>query len=136
MVTPSPVPVVTPDPNLAIGLVEWFIGLIIVILVGLVLFGVLLYKSGQLPHPGPIIVSLSLLTAVALVAGIVTSSQQALTLAATGIGALAGAMTAIYRADPGKAEPPAAEGGNGGSAPVVEGTLGVSPPPDDPLEGA
>jgi hypothetical protein len=62
-----------------------------------VAFGALLVRAGQLPHPGPVVVSLSLLTGIALVGGIVTGSTEVLTLAATGVGAMAGSLAAIYR---------------------------------------
>lgn len=84
-------------PDRAAELLIALLSLLIAIVIALTLFGFVLYKSGSLRHPAPLIVSLSLLTAVALVGGIVTSSPEVLTLAATGVGALAGAISAVYR---------------------------------------
>jgi hypothetical protein len=59
-------------------------------------FGFLLFRAGRLPHPAPIVISLSMLTGAALLLG-AQGSETMLTLAATGFGALAGALSAIYR---------------------------------------
>lgn len=69
---------------------------LILLAAAIILVGVFIVRSGNLPHPGPLIVSLSLLTAIALVGGIATSNGEVLTLAATGLGALAGSVSAVY----------------------------------------
>lgn len=81
--------------------VELTAGLVIalVAIAVVVAFGWMLTLAGRLAHPGPIVVSLSLLTAIALIGGIVTGSGEVLTLAATGMGALAGSLAAIYRTE-------------------------------------
>jgi MFS family permease len=73
------------------------VGLILAGAAAAVAFGALLVYAGRLPHPGPIVVSLSLLTGIALVGGLITGSPEVLTLAATGIGAMAGSLASIYR---------------------------------------
>lgn len=103
-------------PNLDVGL-AWevaalFAFLIAVAIVSLTLFGWLLYRSGQLSHPAPLIVSLALLTAVALIGGMATRSTDVLNLAAVGFGALAGSLAVVFRADRERedAPPPRSEG--------------------------
>ena len=88
------------DPNAAVDLGIWVVVLLIVGVVALVLFGWLLFRSGQLLHPAPLIVSISLLTAVALVSGVVTTNNDALNLAAVGFGALAGSLAVVFRDRP------------------------------------
>jgi hypothetical protein len=67
-----------------------------VVVVAFAAFGFLLFRAGRLPHPAPIVISLSMLTGAALLLG-AQGSETMLTLAATGFGALAGALSAIYR---------------------------------------
>ena len=76
-----------------------------VVTVFFVIFAVLLLRAGRLQHPGPLIVSLSMLTAVALVLGIVRTSEAAIAIAGTGVGALAAALAAVYK-DNGPKNPP------------------------------
>jgi hypothetical protein len=106
------------DPNLAVGFVIWLIALLIIAVVALVLFGWLLYRSGQLSHPAPLIVSLSLLTAVGLVGGLILQNTDALNLAAVGFGALAGSLAVVYR----------------GSKPPNEAPEPPTPAPETPEE--
>jgi hypothetical protein len=89
----------TPDPNLAIEAI--ITQAIAIIFVALAVFGVgvLIMRAGRLSHPGPLIVSLSLLTAIALLGGIIRDSPEVLTLAATGLGALAGSLSAVYQSE-------------------------------------
>jgi hypothetical protein len=72
------------------------VGVIIaVVLAALVIAAISLglFRAGKLPHPAPLVISLSLLAIVALVGGLITGSGDAYTIAATGIGALAGALS-------------------------------------------
>lgn len=101
------------DPNVAAGVLVWIIVLLVASTAAMVLFGWLLFRAGQLHHPGPIVVSLSMLTSIALVGGLLTDSVEALTLAATGLGALAGSLSAIYRARPEEPATPENEEGEG-----------------------
>lgn len=93
------------DPNKAVDFAIWVIALLVVMILAFALFGWLLFKAGQLSHPAPLIVSLSVLTSVALVGGMATGSVEALTLAATGLGALAGSLSAVYTSRPRKLLP-------------------------------
>lgn len=73
-------------------------GIILSLLGVLFLFGWMLYKSATLAQPAPIVASLSMLSVVALIIFGLTNSPEAATLAATGIGAMAGALTSVYAA--------------------------------------
>jgi len=102
-----------PDPQLAAEIIVS--QALAVIFVALAVFGVgvLIIRAGRLRHPGPLIVSLSLLTAIALLGGIIRESGEVLTLAATGLGALAGSLSAVFQTKQGDKqdnEPPT--GGN------------------------
>ena len=66
--------------------------------------GWLLYKAGRERHPTPLIVSLSVLTAIALVGALLGRDSDAYNLAAVGIGALAGSLATVYRME--KKPPP------------------------------
>jgi succinate-acetate transporter protein len=75
-------------------------------MVAFTLFGFFLFRAGRLPHPSPIVISLSMLTAVALLLAAAQESDAFLTIAGTGIGALAGALASIYKAPPDDRKPP------------------------------
>jgi hypothetical protein len=68
-------------------------------------FGVLLVRSlsatisdaARLPAPSALIVALSLLTLVAIIGALLTGDESAWTVGATGIGAMAGSLTAVYQ---------------------------------------
>jgi hypothetical protein len=79
-------------------------GIILSLLGVLFLFGWMLYKSATLAQPAPIVASLSMLSVVALIIFGLTSSPEAATLAATGIGAMAGALTSVYSVSKHKVE--------------------------------
>lgn len=72
------------------------LGLIVaVVLASLVIAAISwgLFRAGRLPHPAPLIISVSLIGLVALVGGLITGNGDAFTIAATGVGALAGALS-------------------------------------------
>jgi hypothetical protein len=54
-------------------------------------------RAATLPDPQPLVVAIALLTLVALLGALVTGNESAYTLAATGLGAIAGALTATYK---------------------------------------
>lgn len=56
-----------------------------------------LVKAGNLPPPAALVTALSVLTMMAIAGGIFSDSQSAWTIAAAGIGALAGSVTAVFR---------------------------------------
>lgn len=57
-----------------------------------------LLRAAVLPHPMAIVIALSILTMLSIVGALVADqlSDQFLTLAATGIGAIAGAVTSSF----------------------------------------
>jgi hypothetical protein len=59
-------------------------------------FGWMLYRTGRLPHPAPLITSLSMLTAIALVGAMLTGDDNVGNIAAVGFGALAGSLASVY----------------------------------------
>jgi hypothetical protein len=69
-------------------------------------------RAASFPDPQPLVVAIALLSLVALLGALVTGNESAYTLAATGLGAIAGALTATYR--------------DGGNRQVQQDT----PPPD------
>lgn len=69
----------------------------IVAAVVLGILGVMMYRTGRLPLPNALVVSLGLLAAIALVGGLLADNADALTIAATGIGAFAGALSVATR---------------------------------------
>jgi hypothetical protein len=86
---------------------QLILGLIVaVVLAALVIaaisFG--LFRAGKLPHPAPLVISLSLLAIVALVGGLITNNGDAFTIAATGVGALAGALSVAAKRSSGDDE--------------------------------
>lgn len=56
-----------------------------------------LVAAGRLPPPAALVTALSVLTMMAIAGGIFSDSQSAWTIAAAGIGALAGSVTAVFR---------------------------------------
>ena len=57
-----------------------------------------LLKAARLPHPMAVVIALSILTALSIGAALMADelADQFTTLAATGIGAIAGAVTSSY----------------------------------------
>jgi hypothetical protein len=53
-------------------------------------------RAAEFPDPQPLIIALGILTLVALLGALVTGKSDAYTLAATGMGAIAGAVTATW----------------------------------------
>lgn len=94
-------------------------------------FGTLLVRSlsgtitdaARLPAPSALIVALSLLTLVAVLGALFTGDESAWTVGATGIGAMAGSLTAVYqRGEYEKPEEP---------PPYLEPEPYVEPQPED-----
>jgi hypothetical protein len=94
MLTPTPAPVV-PDTTTAVTGVSLAISLVAVLLLGM-LFVWAILRAAQYEAPASLIVALSLLTFLSLVGAIAASSTELTTLAATGIGALAGAVSSQF----------------------------------------
>jgi hypothetical protein len=112
--TPTPEPttvVVTKDLVLGQSTESWLIvlaAIALVLVVALVLTRSLL-AAGRLPPPTALVTALSVLTLFAMAGGIAQRGNEAWTIAAAGVGALAGSVTAIYtqRAANYPSEPPA-----------------------------
>lgn len=54
-------------------------------------------RAGRLPSPMSLVVALALLSMLALVAFVFTGTESLLTITATGVGALAGAVSTQFR---------------------------------------
>ena len=77
-------------------------GVLVVVVAAAVLMWILLRlfrEAGERPREVTVALLLSLLTLTAIVGFIITSSDSLVQLAATGLGALAGAVTAAFSAD-------------------------------------
>jgi hypothetical protein len=99
------------DAVLGQSVESWLIVLVaiaLVLLVAVVLTWALL-KAGSLPPPTALVTALSVLTLFAMAGGIAQRGNEAWTIAAAGVGALAGSVTAIYTTRSGlpQLEPPA-----------------------------
>lgn len=98
------------DAVLGQSVESWLIVLVaigLVLLVAVVLTWALL-KAGQMPPPTALVTALSVLTLFAMAGGIAQRGNEAWTIAAAGVGALAGSVTAIYTTRSGlpQLEPP------------------------------
>jgi uncharacterized membrane protein YccC len=73
-----------------------------VVVVGAIVAVVVLavLRAGKLPHPMPLIVALTVVTIVALAGYVLTEDAPLATIAATGVGALAGALSATFTPRP------------------------------------
>jgi FtsH-binding integral membrane protein len=89
--------------DLAVVLYVLAMGAIIAIVVYAVL------RAGQLPQPMPLMVALSVVTIIALAGYVLTEDAPLATIAATGVGALAGALSATFTATKPDDEPPLPE---------------------------
>lgn len=78
-------------------LVAFIIIGVFVIIGTLIVFSILLYKSSKLKNPAPVVAAVSMLSTLALLVYAFTQSAEAATLAATGFGALGGAMTSLFK---------------------------------------
>lgn len=65
--------------------------------IGIVVWALL--RAGRLPSPMSLVVALALLSVIALIGFIFTSSESLLTIAATGVGALASAVSTEFKSD-------------------------------------
>jgi hypothetical protein len=68
-----------------------------------------LVRAGDRPSQGMLVVTLSLLSAGALIGGLAFNSDTALALAGTGFGALAGAVSAMFTSAQTRREDPPAD---------------------------
>lgn len=78
--------------ELALALVIAFV--LTMATVGVAMWAIL--RAGRLPSPMSLVVALALLSMLALVAFVFTGTESLLTITATGVGALAGAVSAQF----------------------------------------
>lgn len=113
MATPTPTPTITLNPEITPSnpidpgnmlLFGQEVNTMAVFLIAMTLLVALtlvfvraLVAAGQLPPPAALVTALSVLTMMAIAGGIFADSNSAWTIAAAGIGALAGSVTAVFR---------------------------------------
>jgi hypothetical protein len=66
-------------------------------------------RAGKLQHPMPLIVALSVVTVISIAGYVLTEDAPLATIAATGVGALAGALSATFTAKVEEPTPPSDE---------------------------
>lgn len=100
MATPSPEPHVLPLGPVDPSILE-FAGDLVIVSIALVVFGgfmtFALLRAAKAEPKIMVTLSLSLLTLVAIIGFITTASEVCGTLAATGLGAISGAVSTIFR---------------------------------------
>ena len=89
--------------------IEWLIVLILALVLIAGVFVWSLLKAAEYPAPTSLVVSLSILTFIALSGAWVTASTELATLAATGFGAIAGAVSSQFGDLEKRKNPPVAE---------------------------
>ena len=105
--TPTPEPSIVPvpvDSDMLDRLVNMspagaaVIGMAVLLILGsAVLIAWAVLRSAQLPPPTALITSLALLSLFAIAGGIATDNDASWTIAAAGVGALAGSVTSIFQ---------------------------------------
>lgn len=109
MATPAPTPTIQVNPDVQLDpgnmllfgqevntLAVFTLCMILVVVVTSV-FVYALIRAGRLPPPTALVTALSVLTMLAIAGGIFSENDEAWTIAAAGIGALAGSVTAVFR---------------------------------------
>jgi len=109
--TPAPtqtdyVPIPTPDDSSPLidsiintstpGAVAFVLG-VAMILGAAIIMSFAIIRASKYPPPAALITSLTLLTLFAVAGGIATNNDEAWTIAAAGVGALAGSVTSIFQ---------------------------------------
>jgi hypothetical protein len=61
-------------------------------------------KAGRLPAPLALITALTILSTLALFGFVATNAEPLATIAATGVGAIAGAVASVWRTEPDEKE--------------------------------
>jgi hypothetical protein len=82
-------------------LVAWVLGVALILLTAIIMVRSILAAATR-PPPSMLIVALSLLTLLAVAGGVVTNNDEAWTIAAAGVGALAGSVTSLFERYNGK----------------------------------
>jgi hypothetical protein len=110
--TSTPTPQITLDPEVNPDVVEhgnmllfgqevntmavFVIGMMLIVAITVV-FVRALVTAGRLPPPAALVTALAVLTMLSIAGGIFSDNDEAWTIAAAGIGALAGSVTAVFR---------------------------------------
>ena len=109
--TPSPattdyVPIPAPDDSSPLidsilntstpGAIAFVLGVMLILGAAIIMSWAIL-RSSKYPPPAALITSLTLLTLFAVAGGIATNNDEAWTIAAAGVGALAGSVTSIFQ---------------------------------------
>jgi hypothetical protein len=98
----------------------------VVVLVAAIVMALVLAFTVRLPPPAALIAALTMLTLFAIAGGMATSNDESWTIAAAGVGALAGSVTSLFH------------GGNVPQVQMLPPPEGLPPvqmlPPEPPLE--
>ena len=78
------------------GAVAFVLGVLLILVAAIIMSWAIL-RSAKYPPPAALITSLTLLTLFAVAGGIATNNDEAWTIAAAGVGALAGSVTSIFQ---------------------------------------
>lgn len=86
------------DPSRPISEAEWWIIIVTIVLMGAIIFGIgyAILRSARYPQPTMLVMSLSLLTMLTVTIFVATNEADLLTLTGVGLGALAGAVNAMF----------------------------------------
>lgn len=76
-------------------LLAWFLAVIVLLATSIIMVKALI-KVSEAPAPSMLVVALSLLTILSIFGGVATQNDEAWTIAAAGVGALAGSVTALF----------------------------------------
>jgi hypothetical protein len=76
-------------------LLAWSLAVCLLLITSIIMVRALIAVSDA-PAPSMLVVALSLLTLLAIFGGVVTQNDESWTIAAAGVGALAGSVTALF----------------------------------------
>lgn len=76
----------------------WWLVFVVILMLGSIIFGIgyAILHSARYPQPTMLVMSLSMLTMLTVTAFVATNEADLLTLTGVGLGALAGAVNAIF----------------------------------------
>jgi hypothetical protein len=89
--TPIPVQLVSTD------VIYLWIVIGIVVMVSALVMSFSVFRASKAPAPTALITALSMLTLFSIAGGIATNNDEAWTIAAAGVGALAGSVTTLFK---------------------------------------
>lgn len=91
--SPAPLPVQIVNS----GNLEVYIYIGIIIMASALLMAVAISRAARQPAPSALITALSMLTLFSIAGGVATNNDEAWTIAAAGVGALAGSVTSLFK---------------------------------------